>query len=121
MYRSKKKKGESMNIKNIDMFLTIKKFSKLTFNQDFQVDVITLYKIKKNMKKFDEAYRPCDEAIQEILKTKNADNEKDIEAKINTLMQEKVDVDIEKIKISAFDGAKSSFDFIDAIYIMIED
>ena len=107
-----------MKIKNMEALLVIKNYSKYLLEANFQMDVIALYKIRKNMQKVEIAYKPCGDALNDIIQQKKTDEEK--QKDIDNLMNQEIEVDIEKIPVSVFDGIKASPAFVNLIFFMLE-
>lgn len=107
-----------MKLKNKDMQYYINEYVSATQNNLPNINIIILYKIRKNFSKIEEALKPYCGLLKEIV-TKN--DAEDIKNDIAKLGEQEVDVDIEKIHITDFGDIKTSSAFINSIFFMLED
>lgn len=108
-----------MKLKNIDALMTIRNSSDHLFDADYRLDVLTLYKIRKNIQSLEEAYKPCSMTIDDIIKNKGDKTDAEIQAEIDKLMAQEIDVDIEVIPVSCFEGVHATPAFVNSIFYML--
>lgn len=99
-------------------------------NEKFEVPFTTLYKIRKNMAKLEESYRPANETMQDIVKkyTKTdssgnivCEDEATFANEVKKLNDIENEVAIDMIPVGEFKDCKATPAFMNAIYFMLED
>lgn len=112
-----------MKLKNKDMQYYINTYVKATQNSPIDLNILILYKIRKNFQNIENALKPYVDTLKEIVSKSNGDKgmiEK-INDDINQLGEQEVDVDISEISISDFGDTKVSPDFVNSIFFMLKD
>ena len=113
-----------MKLKNKDMQYYVNTYVKAIQDTSLDINILVLYKIRKNFQKVEDALKPYGDTVKEIVSRNNGDNNKlqQINNDINRLGEEEVEVDIEKISITDFgDDLKTSPAFVNSIFFMLED
>ena len=112
-----------MKLKNKDMQYYINTYVKATQSSSIDLNIIVLYKIRKNFQNIENALKPYGDTIKEIVSKANGNKEKlnRINEDINRLGEQEVDVDISEISISDFGDTKVSPDFVNSIFFMLKD
>ena len=109
-----------MKLKNKDMKFYIGTYAKATQDTSLDINILVLYKIRKNFQKIEDALKPYGDTVKEIVE-KSKDNIEIAEG-ISKLGEVEVDVDIEKISITEFgDDVKTSPPFVNSIFFMLKD
>lgn len=108
-----------MKIKNMDLLIAIKNYTKHLYDSDFKLNISTLYKIRKNMDAVEKAYSPCGKAVDDVIKMRGDKTDEEVQSEIDILMSEECEVEIEKIPISAFDGVSATPAFVNTIFFML--
>ena len=108
-----------MKLRNKDMQYYINEYVKATQSLSQDINILVLYKIRKNFSRIEDALKPYCSLLKEIV-TKNKNTE-DMKQDIAELDEQEVDVDIEKISIADFGDIKTSSAFINSIFFMLED
>lgn len=108
-----------MKLSNKDMQYYIKEYVRASQSNLPDINILILYKIRKNFSRIEDALKPYCSLLKEIVaRNKNAE---DIKQDIAELGEQEVDVDIEKISIADFGDIKTSSAFINSIFFMLED
>lgn len=98
--------------------------------ETFELPFTTLYKIRKNMGRLEESYKPASETLQDIIKkyTKIDEsgktvytNEAKFASEVKKLNDIENEVDITPIPIEEFGDSKATPAFMNAIYFMLKD
>lgn len=112
-----------MKLKNKDMQYYINTYVKATQNSPIDLNILILYKIRKNFQNIENALKPYADTLKEIVSKSNSDKGKieKISDDINQLGEQEVDVDISEISISDFGDTKVSPDFVNSIFFMLKD
>ena len=110
-----------MKLKNKDMKFYIGTYAKAAQDMSPDINILVLYKIRKNFQKIEDALKPYGDTVREIAE-KNGNDLVKIKADLDQLGEVEVDVDIEKISITEFgDDVKTSPPFVNSIFFMLED
>lgn len=100
----------------------INAYANVAQESQLNIDILVLYKIRKNFQRIEDALKPYAEMVSEIISRNNGDrNIKRSNEDINKLGEQEVEVDIETISISEFGNLKTSPAFVNSIFFMLED
>lgn len=107
-----------MKLSNKDMQYYIKEYVRATQSNLPDINILILYKIRKNFSRIEDALKPYRSLLQEIITNKKVE---DIKEDIAKLDEQEVEVEIEKIHITDFGDIRTSSAFINSIFFMLED